>query len=375
MVETQQISLMDTLDVSRFKNLGATIAGLPDSEEFHRRVEDDLWQAFTGREDIESEEIAYEELSAISKSIIGYAEQEGTDVVPWWLQSFSWTARARGETLTLGQDGNLDDSLTKFENFDPQATKIEKPRLRTGRGETENEITTALDAFQDLFDALDERIGIENESSEFAFPSRIFEINEQVVRTTSEFEEWFNNLLQCCPPINDDLMTLLMANTGVNREAVDGVIPDEVLDRLTELGFTGSRLHERSYYRPLNKILALDGVFDLVIPRADEFDDLGGLEAQVYLTWAQSYQGDPAEASNWIDRAQVWDPNSLEEGEEAAFGSIAFQMPLWLKYNKPCYVSLSVNSPNSKNQGYSRAGGQDKRREVNKIMQEAGIVK
>ena len=370
MVTTKQISLIDVLDVDRFQKLGSKLASLPDPDTFKRRVEDDLWQTFTGKQNSDLEKIAYEELPDKSKSIIGYADGEPNEIVPWWLQSFSWTAHSRSEQLTLEKK----DDLSKFENFDPRTTTIQRPALKNEYGETEKEIIDVLGALYELYEALDEQIGIENQSTELELPSQIFEIEEQTIRTTNEFENWFNELLQLCPPINDELTTLLMVNTGVGREALDGVISDDVLVQLYELGFSDDRLHESSYYRPLRDLLTLDSVFDLVIPQAEEFEELGGLEAQLYLTWAENYQRDSEEVVDWIDRANSWDPDRLEEGDEPAFGSIAFQAPLRLKYNKPCFVSLSVNSPSSKNQGYSQTSDRDKRREVNRIMKENGIL-
>ena len=374
MIQSEQVRVSEILEPERFRAVGAKIAGLPDASEFCSTVEDDLWRAVIGESESDLEAIAYGELPEKSKSVIGYVDGEAGDEIPWWLQSFAWEVTSRGEKLTLGEEDNYSDNLEKFENFDPQATTLHKPELQNGYSDPERQITELLEKLDDLHEALDDRIGIDDQTSALALPSRIFEIKEGIVRTTSEFESWFNDVLQCCPPINAELTTLLMVETGLERESLEGVISETTLEQLTHFGFLEDGSSKGDYYRPLKKILALDGVFDLRVPHADEFDELGGLETLLYSTWAENYEGDSEKAGEWIERAHEWYPDRLDEGETPLFGSIAFETPLRLQYGMPGYVSLHINSPYSDNNGYSRGGDRKKLREINEIMSDAGFL-
>lgn len=365
MTETRTVSLRETLDVNQFQNVGSKIAGLPTPDGFREQVEDDLWETFTGSNTLESDRMEYCDLPEESKSVIGYVEEEdGDQFTPWWLRSFEWTASSRGEELVLEKEWNSNE-LSKFENFDPDATIIHKPKLR------DETILAVLEAFGELHDALDERIGIEHESSELKLPSNIFEIGDKSVRTTGEFESWFNSLLRSCPPIDDELTSLLMINTGVRREAVNDMIPAEILDRIDKLGFSDGEIFERDYHNPLMRVMEIQGVFDLTVPESEKSDDLGGLEALLYRKWTENFDGDREEGNEWIERASDWNPDELEEGKEPMFGRIAFSIPLRLKQGRPVYTTCSVYSQHGPQFGYENRGN---KRAVDDIMESSGYL-
>jgi len=368
MAETQQASLTEALDINRLRETGAKIAGLPAPEEFKNKVEDDLWQTFTGRKN-PGNSVNYESLSEESKSVIGYVEgKEGKQFIPWWLVSFEWKASSRGEEITLEKGDDFNDELSKLENFDPKATEIHKQSLRNPFNR--QTILDVLEGFNDLFEALDERIAIENSSTDLALPSNIFEIEEGSISTTSSFESWFNSLIRVCPPVNTELTALLMVNTGVQREAVEDVVPAELLKRIDELEISNGRIFESDYQQPLEEILGLRQVFDLVVPGTEKFDELGGLEGLFYETWAENYSGDQ-EINQWISRADDRDPDSLDEGQEPIFGSTAFSAPLRLKRGKPIFATLGLYSPTSDKSGYYSRG---KRKEVAAVMEANGYL-
>lgn len=370
MVQTQRESVIDNLDVEQVRQIGEKIGGLPGADEFQEQVENDIWKVFTGSSAAATNKVDYQELPDKSRSIFGYVEdEEGTQFTPWWLDVFEWTARSRGEELTLEKEDEFNDDLAKLENFDPSATTIQKPQLQ----ERNRTILEVLDAFERLFDALCERIDIEEQSNELALPSRIFEINDSSVSTTSEFQTWFNSLLEICPPVNSELTSLLMVNTGVKRDAVKDVVSPDLLEQLDLLEFPDDELFVSDYHRPIKDILALDRCFDLVVPGADRFDELGALEGLFYESWAENYDINP-EVSRWIQQAADWDPESLDEGEEPIFGSIAFVSPLRLKRRKPLFTTLGLYSPNSKKSGYYE-GDRGKRSEISNLMEANGHLK
>jgi len=369
MAKVRRESLSETLNVDRVEDVGVRIAGLPEPEEFQETVESDLWQAFAGQED-PGTSVDYESLPDESKSVIGYVDDEKQSA-PWWLTSFRWKASSRGEEILLEEGDTFEEELAKIENLDPKATEIYRPSFRNPHGR--DTVLDVLEAFENLSAALDERIGIDGSSTDSALPQDIFEIGEESISTTGEFESWFNTLLQLSPPVNGELTSLLMMNAGVKREATDDIVPSELLEKIERLGLSNGEIFESEYYQPLTDIMMLSQVFDLVIPGTARFDELGGLEGLFYENWAEHHDGD-GEVHRWIDQASDWDPDSLEEGEEHIFAGIVFSAPLRLKYSKPCYVTLGVNSPQSKNQGYSPVGDRDKTKEINGIMEANGFL-
>lgn len=366
MTNVQQASLIQTLDKEQFSKVGTKIAGLPSSDDFREQVEDDLWQTLIGSVISDDGTIDYQKLSQESRSVIGYVADDGNQSVPWWLNSFKWVASSRGEDLALERESEYNDELSKFENFDPEATTIHKPKFQ------EQGISNILNAFEKLSETLDDKIGIESRSTTLAVPSNIFEITENSITTSEAFKNWFNSLLEYCPPVNDELTALLIVNTGVRKDALDGVVTEELLDRIEQLGFNDDKIFERDYYQPLVNILELSNVFDLFVPGADRFDALGGLEGILYETWAQHYSGDQEAVSRWITQASDWNPDLLEEGEEPKFGGLAFSVPLYLTYDKPCYTSLHINT--SGNRAYPNGPTRDKLRDIREIMETNGYL-
>lgn len=369
MVETQQQSLSKTLDVNRFREVGSKIAGLPDPAQFRKKVENDLWQTFTGSSNPD-DEVEYEALPAESKSVIGYIEREDAEQsLPWWLASFEWKASSRGVKLPLETNDvvNQENELSQFKNFDPEATMIYKPKLQ------EDTIINVLESFNNLYEALDENIGIKEESTDLVPPSNIFEIEEGTIRTTDRFESWFNSLIQLSPPLSEEFTSLLMVNANVEREAINGVVPEDILEQLKELGFSGDRIFEEEYFDPLTNILDMGQVFDLVVPGSGEYDELSGLEGLFYEIWAENYQGDHEEVAEWIQNASGSHPDELKKGEEPVFGKVALLVPLRLKRKKPIYSTLGLYARSTNKSGYYQ-GHRGRRREINSIMESNGYL-
>jgi len=301
------VSLTGTLTEENLRTVGEKIAGLPTGDEFKRAVEDDLWREFTGMEE-PPESIAWDELPEDSKSIVGYVDEE-EETVPWWLGSFEWVASSRGEIIE-----GLSDNLSNLENFDPMATEVQKPELGNKR------LVTVLDKFHELGDTINDNIRIDTEV-EHLLPSNIFEIPDGRVRTTDEFTEWFDGVIQLCPPFNEVLTSLLMVNSNVRVESIEGLVSEELLEKLDSIGvIDGGRIYQEKYHGAINRILrSVTGVFDVYLPARD-------LELLFYQRWAENYREEGI--SEWISRASY--SGTLEKGEEQRFGKISLYVPIRL---------------------------------------------
>lgn len=371
-MQTQTVGLVDAISPEKLSQVGGKIAALPDGDEFKRTVEHDLWQEFVGADGSEDlpESVEWNELSDESKSIFGYVDDEEEEV-PWWLESFEWKVESRGETIE-----NLYDNLSDLSYFDQTATEIHKPELADGN------ITNVLDSFRGLGDTIDEKVGTEVERNGYSPPSDVFEISDGTVRTTDAFRDWYENLLELCPPFNETLTSLVMVNSNVSVESVEGKVPNELLDTLEDIGVideSGERVYDSGYHEPIantgDAILKnMDGLFDC--PFSSEVDSL---ELLFYRTWAENYDGDKEDVQEWIEMASGT-PTELDIGE-SKFGLMSFNIPIMLTFYsmegsgddshpRIIYTSRSVIRDGS----YGNAVREINIREIDSIMRSADFL-
>jgi len=337
-METEQVSLTEALSEERIREVGEKIAGLPTGDEFREQVEDDLWSEFTGMDEPPEESIAWDELPDESKSIFGYVDEE-EETVPWWFESFTWKASSGAETM------HIDDSLSVFGNTN--LTDIHQPRL-------DENITSVLSNFDRLYEAIDERVGVDGKNSDYSLGEDIFRISDGKVETTKMFKEWFGNLLGLCPPHNKELTSLLMVDSNVRREVVREAFSDgdAVLETLESVGYSGEKIHEKEYRKPLKNIMQkMDGVFGIDIELPDR---ISTLEILFYESWAESYDVDE-DTLKWLRKANG-KPTNLFDGEETMFTREAFELPLRRTRRGLVYVTWSESDGFRKSGRYSTAG-------------------
>jgi hypothetical protein len=339
-METKQASLTETLTEERIREVGEKIAGLPTGDEFMQKVEEDLWQKFVGDDNLEDDEsVEWDDLPDKSKSVIGYVDEEGTEV-PWWLESLKWKASSGAETMYI------DDSLSVFGNTN--LTEIHQPRL-------DENITSVLSSFDRLHEAIDERVGINGENSDYSLGEDIFRMSDGKVETTNTFKEWFENLLGLCPPYNRELTSLLMVNSNVRREVVREAFSDgdDILETLESVGYSGEKIREEEYRTPLADIMReMDGVFDIDIKLPE---GISTLEILFYESWAENYYVDE-DRLKWLDKANG-KPINLFDGEETMFTREAFELPLRRTRRGLVYVTWSESDGfQDANDRYSTAG-------------------
>jgi len=372
MVETTSVSLEDALADDKFEKLAPKLAALPNSSEFETLVEDALWKEFGG--DTGEDSLEYVHLPEESKSILGWNEED--ESVPWWLEDFEWTARMGSKEE--GEFVKLDsvDSLGTFEkNFDPRRTSIDRPVL-------EESVASILCGFDRLKEELDDWFENRDFTGETEFPDEVFIINSGVVETSTSFRDWFyDDLLPLCPPFNETLTALFMANTNITVDALRKAYDEEFQNRLQEIGLytdvknshETERVYNKEYYKGLNKSLTYgrERVFDCCLGNP-EFERLGPLEEEFYKS--QYRQVDDGGEITWLRRVAKNDPSQLEEGEEYSFAEVAFQYPVSLEYYpskfnkpKPKYITLGINrTVNGDSSGYGSSPG--KLYDINELL-------
>lgn len=282
--------------------------------------------------------------------------------MPWWLESFEWEVSSIGETID-----DLSDNLSNLEDFDPTATEIHKPEL------SDSGITTVLDKFDELADAIDENVGIETERDN-SLLSEVFVITDGHVETTDGFVNWLEGLLELCPPFNEELTSLVMVNSNVKVEAVEGLVPDELLGRLKNIGMINDgKINQRTYHYQLigshDSILReLGQLFDIELPTEYE-----SFEMLFYESWASGVQENAESLSKWIERASKHNPGKLEAGEQAKFGLVSLNAPLRISTETPGYTSLNIYASSNSKMGYWRDTG-NRRSTINEIMRSVGLI-
>jgi hypothetical protein len=366
-METEQVSLTDALSEESIREVGEKIAGLPTAEEFRQTVEDDLWSEFTGIDEPPEDSIAWDELPDESKSIFGYVDEEEEETVPWWFESFRWEVESRGEKID-----EVGDRLSALRNFDASTTTV---RIH---GLADESIVTVLKQFHELGEAIDDNIGVQTERDN-TLPSEVFEITDGTLKTTSDFKNWFEDLLGLCPPFNEVLTSLVMVNSNVKIEAIEDLVPDELLITLQNIGViheSRERVYESRYHEPIAGGLStrdailknMGGVFDRTLP-----PDVDSLELLFYRSWAENYDGDKERLSKWIQKASKSKPSSLRPGEEQNFGAVSFGIPLRLTTYSRSGGSRMIYTTGGMNRNGEYPSGSNIRG-INKIMRSAGFL-
>jgi hypothetical protein len=167
----------------------------------------------------------------------------------------------------------------------------------------------------------------------------VFEVKDRTLRTTSAFGEWFDNLVACCPPINETFTALFLVNTNVEREAIEGIVPEEPLARLDQFVVNNGMVYNETIQTAGRKLLSLRGAYDRLLPVEIDVNPLPPLEALFYQTWVNSTTAD-SELSRWVRQAAETNPDPLEPGEQSQFGVAALNAPLRIEYDRPIFTTL-----------------------------------
>lgn len=364
--------MTESLSEEKLEETGAQLKSLPTAERFKQKAETALWEVFSGQAD-SGEEIMYENLSERSKQLIGTIssdEDEEDTGTPWWLNEFKWTATSVGEEdLVL----NSKSHLSRFEEFVPEKTVVQRPELLHERLAASNDIYSALADFETIREELDKHLDLGNPAENgLNLPETIFTIQDGGIRTTAKFQEWFNALVNLCPPLNEQLTTLLLVNTKADEDISREMLPSKVIAPIEELGMFNGRVYNENYAEPLENLISYQWrAFDLRIPYVGEsYDYLTPLEAALFENWANNNADFIRNNKQWfyIDGANT----AKNIDSETQYARVAFRSPLTRKRGRSVFTTLSLR----KNGRYSTANTeQGKRQEIDHILESyAGIA-
>jgi len=364
---SKTIQIRESLSEEKLKTLGSQLKSLPTSEEFKQRAENNLWDVFTGQPNA-GDEINYEELSESSKGLIGTVSSgDDKEEVPWWLKGFGWTATSIGEeeiSLT---------NLSKFQNFVPEQTIIRKPELLHQPFGISNDLYGALEDFKSILKELEKHLDLDHSGNDLSPPENTFTTQDGGVQTTNEFREWFNSLVNLCPPFDERLTALLMLNSKVKEDLAEEILPEEVMASIENIGLINSEeIYNEKYFKTLKNLLACDwSVFDLQAPYVNkEYDSLTSLESALFESWAENNSQFIRQNKSWFYINGSREPNTIDN--ETKYAQMAVRSPLTRKGGRAVFVSLSLRG----NELYSTANQeQRKREEIDEILESfAGVA-
>ncbi|AKB84513.1 hypothetical protein [Methanococcoides methylutens] len=318
------ITMEEALSENRLQKLAIKLNSIPTADEFKEKVEKDLWEMLVKPEDYEEEEIKYVNLPEKSKKIFGYIlDEEGDEELPWWFTSFEWEVR----TIGVGEE-TIDIEMLRddFQHFVIDRTYIKKPRLKVNYYSDCN-ICNILSKFGDFFEELKDRTNpdIKQDSeTKLELPQNIFAFEDGGIITTSEFKEWFESLAKLSPPFNEELTALLMMNTGVKEDIAREILPENLMDRIDNIGLVNDSIFNNKYFEPLVEIIRdCWKLFDLEVPYlGKKYKNLQPLEAALYESWLENNKDFAKKNKEWLRLRKT--------PHQVPYAKIAFKSPIML---------------------------------------------
>lgn len=354
----QSVGLFEKLTDEQLEELIVKLNALPSGKEFKRRIETGL------KTTIDAEDRTYEEISNEYGDLVGYVDADESRL-PWWLRDFNWSVTS--DSLSpLDIDSN---SLDRFEQYPADSTRIEDVTV-TGV----DELIEGLDAFLRIEEQLSEARGfdveeiaprVDTEAANYEMPEIQFSIPEKGRLATSDaFKEWFERVLNLCPPASPEMTGLLRINTGLKYQHTVNVLQSEQIERLSELSVfdstdKGARARNEAFLESIRSLLQIRGPFDIAIKLSPDKNNLTTLQYAYYREWAENTPRISNE-QQWLRSAKNTD--SATEEEEYRFAEFAFRMPLRLdKYQNVIFEDQSDSG-----------GSRNTRRQIMTVLEEHG---
>jgi hypothetical protein len=369
---TRSVQIEGSLSEEKLNEFCAQLTSLPTPKEFKQQAEADLWRIVTGGSELESNDsVTYEDLPESSKQLIGTIESDGNRV-PWWLNDFDWMATSPGaEEITLSES----QDLSIFEKFAPEQAVIKKPRLRNhNRSRKSNDIYDALNNFEEIQKELKEHLNVGEEKDELYLPDEIFIQQDKGIRTTTEFQDWFNSVITLCPPFNEQLTALLMLNSKAKFDLARENLPEEIVASIKNLGLvTNGEIHNSAFFQQIaskpyfgsessQQLLRYDWkVFDLEVPYIyDEYDHLTPLEAALFESWVEDNKEFAEKHTDYLMNTTI--------SSQTEYTRVGQQAPVTKERGKSKFVTLTQTKDKSLSAHSAR-----KVREMRDILRKHGI--
>ena len=368
----KSVQMKESLSGEQLEGLCSRLKSLPTAEEFKQRAETDLWRIIADRSKSD-EAIDYESLTESNKQLIGtISTDDGATRLPWWLEEFKWTATSIGE-----EEITLDKSnFSKFQNFVPEQTVIKRPRLRRhhSRKSESNDVYNALRNFKEIQEKLEKHLDVEEAAGGLDLPKNIFAARDRGIQTTSEFQDWFNSLVNLCPPFNEQLTAILMLNTKVKMDLAREILPEEVLASIENIGLvTNGEIYNKTYFESIasasyrrkqssKRLLRYDWkVFDLQIPYVnDDYDHLSPLEAALFESWVEHNTEVAKKYNEYLMNTSI--PSQTE------YARVALQAPIMKERGRSKFVTLEQIKDKSLSSNSKSKGS-----ELREILEKNGI--
>jgi hypothetical protein len=335
---SESVELFDWLADDQLEELVVKLNRLPTGKEFERRAEEAMADAI----DIDR---IYKEIVDDYGDLVGYVDDQEKNL-PWWLLSFAWTVEADPVDPIEIDKNNLDE----FENYPLDSTRIEKIELK----ETQS-LRDGLDAFATLEEKLSSELDYDVTKiapdvgfnpRDYDLPDRLFMIPESGrISTSDEFKEWFEKMLNLCPPASPELTALFRVNANIPRQHAVKVLSPEQIQRLVDLSVLESssegdeKTYSEEYDNSLSQLLKIEPPFDIDIEVSNDKNRLTDLQYAYYRAWADDTDR-LSQEQKWLRAAKNKEP--ISDSEIYKYAEYAFRTPTKLdKYNNLVFESAS----------------------------------
>lgn len=323
-MKTSSIAYEKALSPSRINSVAASLQELPKADRYNSHVTNALQSTLFTTEQVEDDRtwIHYEDIPERTQELLGYADREGN--LPWWLQEFDWGfALSNAEQVTA-------DNLTTLEESDPTDTQVKLPQA----GNTD--LSTTLAALNTIADGFDEALDLERvspleDTQDFELPEQVFDLNTTLV-ATEEFEDYFESVIELCPPLEPMLQALNTTLAGLDREYWE-LLPEQARQGLEMLEYRRSNRRSRNdFFSPLRTIYQTSSEFGIEIDIANPREPLGGLEQIRYESWRDDNGPEPPSVSLFEEAISrhASTPSDIDNVAKALLIS-----PIYLNSGKP----------------------------------------
>lgn len=360
------VDFEDALTEHKLVAILTRLQAIPEPEEFKRRVEDELWAAFVPQEHRDSDSVSLDALPAHKQALLGYLDEEETEL-PWWLEQFTWEFVYQDRVvLTVPEE-----SLSGIRHLHRGSPSVRKPSFDKGCS-----IYTALESFNNIRDFLSSNLDTStdidqnteldshlnwweqhvNESGESESLQERLIINdnhsnkEEIdwLQTSDEFRSWVNSVVELAPSIDETMTALMLANCGIEKRYIARVVPvAETLDRILS---SASWNKDRKLMNAFAGVLLWEQALDLSIGDSS-YEELTALEKSLYDGWLSEVEDrlDSDELITVVEHAKI---NSTVSDNFEERPQYILLLPIKKRRSKYSFASTKI-----KHNGYKKGKG------------------
>lgn len=244
-MKIETLSLKEALKTEKFEELAYSLSKLPEPKRFEKKAEERLWRLISKGAEGKGK-IPYKDLPEDSKKLIGYTTTGEEENLPWWLKSFKWKMKEKGATKT--HEINIKFLRRRIQDFHKDSYVL-SPEYVGG-------FVDSLKSFNKIKNLLKDNLELEIDENSSNMPDNFFEKSNGKIKTSENFKNWFDWILELCPPNQPQLTSILLVNSRMKVSIAEEYLDVGVIQNLRKLGMINQRdeIYNHNLIRPIKKI-------------------------------------------------------------------------------------------------------------------------